>query len=215
MGPRSTGPLSRGVAARVALARALVRRPKILVVDEPAALLAVAAEDVTRVLRGLAGATEGGSCAVVLVAAKGDAAEAVAGLVDSIVDLDCASRTPNRDLESTCRRVRVEQQLAGLQRLRGFGDSSVRRMRVHLLTGLCCNFTGLLKNFGLSTFSPLFFNFSRSALHPSAPPPRRATRRARASAPWRRRRSPRPPRCPRGRGPALSPLRAERRRRRR
>ena len=93
MGPRSTGPLSRAVATRVALARVLVRRPKVLVVDEPAALLAVAAEDVSSVVRRLAAAKEeeeGGACAVVLVAAKGDAADAVAELADSVVDLDSA-----------------------------------------------------------------------------------------------------------------------------
>ena len=89
VGPRSTGPLSRSVATRVALARLLVRKPKILVVDEPAALLAVAADDVARVVRRLC-AAEGGSacCAVVLVAAKGAAADAVAELADSVVDLD-------------------------------------------------------------------------------------------------------------------------------
>ena len=58
-----------------------------LVVEEPAALLAVAAEDVSRVMRRLAAEN---SCAVVLVAAKGDAADAVAELADSVVDLDSA-----------------------------------------------------------------------------------------------------------------------------
>lgn len=86
VGPRSTGPLSRSVATRVALARCLVRRPQILVVDEPAALLAVAAEDVTRVLRRLAAAES--ACAVVLVAAKGEAAQGIVQLVDAVVDLD-------------------------------------------------------------------------------------------------------------------------------
>lgn len=88
VGPRSTGPLSRSVATRVALARVLVRKPKLLVVDEPAALLAVAADDVARVLRRLAAAEGGAACAVVLVAAKGAAADAVAELADSVVDLD-------------------------------------------------------------------------------------------------------------------------------
>ena len=93
VGPRSTGPLSRSVAVRVALARCLLRgggpaeeAVKLLVVDEPAALLAVAAEDVSKVLKRFSESSE--ECAVVLVEAKGAAADAVAELADEVVDLD-------------------------------------------------------------------------------------------------------------------------------
>jgi len=93
VGPRTTGPLSRSVAARVALARCLVRKPALLLVDEPAALVAVAGSRVAEVLRMLAAGREEeegpfAPAAVVLVAAKGAAAEAVGELVDETVDLD-------------------------------------------------------------------------------------------------------------------------------
>lgn len=94
VGPKTTGPLSRSVATRVALARCLVRRPAVLVVEEPEAIVAVAASEVARALSSSSSfsssrsSDSNSSRAVVLVAAAGEAAEAVSELADIVVDLD-------------------------------------------------------------------------------------------------------------------------------
>ena len=69
VGPRTTGPLPWAVRARIALARAFLRSPWVVVVDDPVAVLAVAPVDMKAALRGLA--SQG--CAVVLLARRGAA----------------------------------------------------------------------------------------------------------------------------------------------